>query len=87
MLLSLCPVGCLSLEKPTGQRLSNVRKQQKKSIWPILFLYYEESLVSSNLNSNLLMFHGAHPNLEPSEYKFYSRNQFTVLPHIVSALE
>ena len=36
---------------------------QKKSIGPILFLYYEESLVSSNLNSNLLRFHCAHPNV------------------------
>ena len=35
----------------------------KKIIRPILFLYYEESLVSSNLNSNLLRFHCAHPNV------------------------
>ena len=28
---------------------------------PILFLYYEESLVSSNLNSKLFWFHSAHP--------------------------
>ena len=28
-----------------------------------VFLYYEESPVSSNLNSNLLWFHCAHPNL------------------------
>ena len=35
------------LRQPTGQRLSNVRtKQTKISIGPILFLYYEESLVS-----------------------------------------
>ena len=32
-------------------------------IGPILFLYYEESLVSSNLNSDLLRFHCAHPNV------------------------
>jgi hypothetical protein len=44
-------------------QFSNVRTQQKKSIGPILFLYYEESLVSSNLNSNLLRFHCAHPNV------------------------
>ena len=31
-------------------------------IGPILFLYYEESLASSNLNSKLLRFHSAHPN-------------------------
>ena len=30
---------------------------------PILFLYYEESLVSSNLNSKQLSFHCDHPNL------------------------
>ena len=39
------------LRQPTGQRQSNVRTQQKNSIGPILFLYYKESLVSSNLNS------------------------------------
>ena len=50
------------IRQPTGQRLSNVRMQQKK-INLILFLYYEESLVSSNLNSNLLRFNCAHPNL------------------------
>ena len=52
------------LRQPTGQRLSNIRMEQKKiSIGPILFLYYEESLLSSNLNSNLLRFHCAHPNV------------------------
>ena len=35
----------------------------KKFIGPILFLYYEESLVLSNLNSNLLRFHCAHPTI------------------------
>ena len=30
---------------------------------PILFLYYEESLVSSNLNSKLLWFHSVRPNV------------------------
>ena len=49
---------------PTGQRLSNVRTQQKKnSIGPILFIYYEDILVSSNLNSKQLRFHGVRPNL------------------------
>ena len=32
-------------------------------IGPMLLLYYEESLVSSNLNSKLLWFHCAHLNL------------------------
>ena len=46
-----------------GSWLCKVRTKQKKIIMgPILFLYYEESLVSSNLNSNLLTFHCAHPN-------------------------
>ena len=36
---------------------------KKDLIGPILFLYYEESLVSSNLNSNLLRFHCAHSNI------------------------
>ena len=53
------------LRQPTGQRLSNVRTQQTKmSIVTILFLYHEESRVSSNLNSKLLSFLGAHPNVE-----------------------
>ena len=52
------------LRQPTGQRLSNVRKQQTKiAIRPILFLYYEESLISSNVNSKQLRFDGAHPKL------------------------
>ena len=44
-------------------RDSNVRKQKKNSIGPILFLYHVESLVSSNLKLNLLRFHCAHPNI------------------------
>ena len=45
--------------------------QQKKTlIGPILFLYYEESLVSSNLNSKLLRFHCAHSNLHPIIVEF-----------------
>ena len=51
------------LRQPTGQRLSKVRTQQNFfSIGPILFLYYEESLVSSNLNSKLFRFHCVRPN-------------------------
>ena len=55
------------LRQPTGQRLSNVRTQQRKiPIWPILFLYHEESLLSSNLNSKQLRFH-------PNIYIHFSR--------------
>ena len=49
--------------QPTGQRLCNIRMQQFFLMGPILFLYYEESLVSSNLNSKLLWFHSAHPSV------------------------
>ena len=72
----LCPVIALSLpcwlsqfrkaklRQPRGQRLSNVRTRLTKiSIVPILFLYHEESLVSSNLNSKQLRFHSVRPNL------------------------
>ena len=38
-------------------------QQKKISMGPILFLYYKESLVSTNLNSKLFRFHSAHPNL------------------------
>ena len=52
------------LRQLTGQKLRNVRGEQKTiSIGPILFLYYEESLVSSNLNSKQPRFHGVRPNL------------------------
>ena len=39
-------------------------QQQKNSTGPILFLYYEESLVSSNLNSKLFGFHCVRPNVD-----------------------
>ena len=53
-------------------RLSNVRMQHKTiSILPILFLYYEESLVSSNLNSNILWFHCVRPKLDTPALHVY----------------
>ena len=47
-----------------GQRQSNATPgcNKKKVIGHILFLHFEESLASSNLNSKLLRFHCAHPN-------------------------
>ena len=51
------------------QRQSNVRMQQKKSIGPILFLYYEESLVSSNLNSKVLLIYSVRPNIHTLDSK------------------
>ena len=64
------------LRQPTGQRHSNVRTQQNQiSIRPILFLYYEGSLVPSNLNSKLFMFHCVRPSIYyiyySFEHKFY----------------
>ena len=61
-----------TLRQPKGQRLSNIMAQQKKSIGPILFiLYFEESLVSSNLNSKQHRFHGAHPRLTITKLKVH----------------
>ena len=55
---------CLSLAE-TANRAETEQRQDatKKIIEPILFLYYEESLLSSNLNSKLLRFHCAHPTI------------------------
>ena len=67
-LISLCPVSCLSLGKlhldsQQGTDLATLGRNKKKSIGPILFLYYEESLVSSDLNSKQFRFHGVRPNV------------------------
>ena len=58
-------VCCLSLAETANRAETEQRQDATKKILigPILFLYYEESLVSSNLNSNLFMFHCAHPNV------------------------
>ena len=54
---------------------------------PILFLYYEESLVSSNLNSKLLRFHCAHPTVHLKKLKKNEINYclptslYNFLPH------
>ena len=46
-----------------GRDLATSGHNKKIQIGPILFLCYKESLVSSNLNSNKIRFHGAHPNI------------------------
>ena len=68
MLLSICPVGCLSLvflnydsQQDRDRATSGCNK--KNLIGPILFLYDKESLVLSNLNSNLLRFHCVRPTV------------------------
>ena len=50
---------CAKLRQPTGQN----QDATFFSMWPILFFYCDQSLVSSNLNSKLFRFHSAHPNL------------------------
>ena len=74
MLLCLCPVGCISLEKlnwvsEQGRDLARSGHNKKKSIWPIVFLYYEERLVWSNLNSKLFRFNCVRPSVHSSLYK------------------
>ena len=64
-LLSLCPVGCLSLallnwDSQQSRDLETSGSIKENFNWA---LYYEESLVSSNLNSKPLTFHCAHPNI------------------------
>ena len=51
----------LSWDSQKGRDRATLGCIKKNSIRPILFLYYDESLVSSNLKSNLLSFHCAHP--------------------------
>ena len=49
---------------PTVQHCKVKTQQQKIVMWTILFLCYEESLVSSNLNSKLFRFHCVRPNVD-----------------------
>jgi hypothetical protein len=48
---------------------------KKKLMGPILFSYYEESLVSPNLNSKLLWFHSARPKGRNHAPMYVSRLQ------------
>ena len=52
----------LNWDSQQGRDLATSGRNKKISIWPILYLYHEESLVSSNLNSKQLGFHGVRPN-------------------------
>ena len=58
------------------------------SILPILFLCQQESLVSSNLNSKQLMFHGAHPNVHTSSLNTQSciRRAFCSIENLIISL-
>ena len=75
MLLCLCPVGCLSWT------------QQKINIRPILFLYYEERMVSSNLNSKLFRFHCVRPSVHmkngsTTQIELFFLCVFTILANV-----
>ena len=68
----------LNWDSQQGRDLATSGRNKKKSIGPILFLCYEESLVSSNLNSKQLRFHGVRPNVHVQVhsgecYTFYLR--------------
>ena len=62
-------------------------RDKKNPIGPILFLYYEESLISSNLNSKQLRFHGVRPNIQ-SKSRGYSKktvNQLYIYSTVLGA--
>ena len=50
-------------------------QQTKISIGPILFLYYQECLVSSILNSKQHWFHGVRPNVHLNASIVFSSSQ------------
>ena len=80
-LLSLCPVGCLSLEKlnwDSQQGRDLATSGYNKKIVPILFLQYEESLVSSNLNSKNFGFMVWELTYILKKKSFYSAKYFSV---------
>ena len=54
----------LNWDSQQGRDLTRSGHNKKKSIGPILFLYYEESLLSSSLNSKLFWFHCVRPNTD-----------------------
>ena len=55
------------LTQPTG-REQHQDATKKNYIGPILFLYYEECLVLSNLNSKLFRFHCVRPNVDVKKW-------------------
>ena len=61
-----CSVSALlavSVRKSYTETANRTGTSQKNSIGSILFLYYEEILVSSNLNSKLFRFYCVRPNV------------------------
>jgi hypothetical protein len=73
-----CWLSQLNCDIQQGRDRATSGRNKKNVIRPILFLYYEESLVLSNLNSKQLMFHGAHPIIHTF---IWSLHFFTVTRH------
>ena len=69
---------CLSLAT-SGSNTKNL-------IGPILFLYYEESLVSSNLNSKLVRFHYVRPNVSIKIESYFTAKLFLVNIELIQIL-
>ena len=61
MLLCICSVGCLSLAET--EQCQDATKENFNQA-NLIFLHYEKSLVSSNLNSKLLWFHCVRPSVD-----------------------
>ena len=54
----------VKLRIDNNNNLAKSERNKKKINGPILFLRFEESLVSSNLSSKLLWFHSVRPNVK-----------------------
>ena len=54
----------LNWDSQQGRDLATSGRNKKNSIGPTFFLYYEESLVSTNLNSKQLRFNCFRPNAD-----------------------
>ena len=88
-------ISYLSLAETANRAETLQRQDAAKHLFlmgPIVFLYYKESLVSSNLNSNLIKFHCAHPtvyilvvlHLDIVMKKIQSRNHSITLEILIS---
>ena len=75
--VSVLLAGIAKLKQPKGQRLCKVRTQQKKLMGQMLSLYYEESQVSSNLNSK--RFHCVRPSVSTTVRKSHAENRSALL--------
>ena len=75
-----CWLSQLNWDSQQGRDFATSGCNKKKLMGPILFLYYEESLVSSNLNSKLLWFHSVRPNV--STYLFMQNKNYSPISFV-----